>query len=120
MINNVNAKYGHNKVVVKNINNKIRKKLITIDVKKLTWEEKKNIIQTKLIDVYGDIPNGISFIKIRSRDIINNIDGLRLLVKCDWIKRNRFFDYNGVFHFGTLINAINKEIEGTTKQTILK
>ena len=117
-ITNVKPNHEKTKKFVKNFSGKVRKVFITLDVKGKTWEEKKKIVQDKLIKTYGDIPDGVVFSKRATKDR-NNPDGLRLFVLCSWIKRNRFHDNKGFFPFGSLCNAINKQVEGRTKNNIL-
>ena len=100
--------------------NKLRKKLIQLKTAGLTFQEKKELVLKELIKTYGEVPNGISIVKRITKKTDVNPDGLRILVNCDWIKRNRFNDYHGIFRFGRLVKAINKEIEGKTRDSIKK
>jgi hypothetical protein len=118
-IRNVKINNRFTKEVQETFNGRMRKKLVTLNVKGKSWEQKKNLIYDKLIKIYNDIPEGVSFHKRKTKDIKNNPDGLRVFVKCDWIKRNRFDDQKGIFNFGTLIQAINRQIAGRTKKNIL-
>lgn len=120
IINNVKANYKKTKEISQNINGKIRKKLVTLNVKGMDWEEKEKIIKENLIKIYSTIPNGITISKRKTSDKDNNPDGLRIFVKCNWIKRNRFHDYKGTYPLGSLLQAINRQIEGKTKENILK
>lgn len=113
------SNYKYIKEVKKTFNGRMRKQLIILDVKGKTWETKKELVHKKLIKSFYGVPNGVSFHKRKTSDLKNNPDGLRLFVKCSWIKRNRFDDKNGVFHVGSLIQAINRQIEGKTKDNIL-
>ena len=119
-MNNIKANTDYCKEVKTTTKGKIRKVLSTIDVYGKTWNEKRKIIEEILIKSYGKIPDEISFYRIKTKDFENNIDGLRIFVVCDWIKRNRFYDNKGIFKIGSLLNAINKQIEGKTKENILK
>lgn len=118
-IKNVKANNDFTKHVVKTFNGRMRKKLVVLEVEGKTWEEKKELINKKLVRAYGKLPNGISFEKRKTNDKKNNPDGLRFFVKCFWIRRNRFHDYKGIFHLGTLIQAINRQIKGKTRNNIL-
>ena len=117
-INNVNVNHDNHKEMIQTISGRIRKKLKVFDTDNLSWDDKKKMITEYLIDTYGEIPQGVSFSKRKTKDK-HNPDGLRIFVICDWIKRNRFYDENGVFKIGTLINAINKQIEGKTNPKIM-
>jgi len=98
---------------------KMRKKLIKFDVSGMTFAEKKELITNEMIKVFGEFPNDVTIMKRSTRKTDVNPDGLRILVHCKWIKRNRFYDYNGLFSFGRLVKAINKQIEGKTRRSIL-
>lgn len=117
-INNVKVNNDNHKEMVQTIGGRVRKKLKVFDVDNLTWENKKTLITEHLFETYGDIPDGITFSARKTKDS-HNPDGLRIFVRCSWIKRNRFYDNKGIFPIGTLINAINKQIEGKTKSNIL-
>lgn len=106
------------KHTIRSKNGKLRRKLIILNVSGLSWTKKKNLIHKHLIKVFGQVPSGIVFDKRKTKDI-NNPDGLRLFVRCNWIKVNRFYDYKGEFKLGTLIEAINRQIENKTKNNIL-
>ena len=86
----------------------VRRKLCIVDVNGKSFEEKKEILGSRLKDTYGTIPKGVSFKKMQTRKSIQNPDGIRVLVYCNWIKRNRFYDENGKFKFGRIVKAINK------------
>ena len=107
------------KEITQTVRGKIRKQLKVIDVSGMTWIQKKNEIEEHLYIAYNKIPDGITFSKRKTKDIKNNPDGLRIFVLCNWIKRNRFYDDGGIFKIGSLMQAINKHIEGTTRKNIL-
>lgn len=98
----------------------LRNQLIEYNVSGMTWTEKKELIEKEMKLVYGDIPKGVSFLKRETKKNEVNPDGLRLFVYCEWIKRNRFYDYKGILRVGRIFKAINKQIEGKTKKDILK
>lgn len=118
-ITNVKSNYTYCKEVVKTIDGRIRKKLIVMDVSGKTVAEKRKLISDKLLKAYGAIPDGITFSKRKTKDK-HNPDGYRIFVVCEWINRNRFYDDKGEFKIGTLMTAINKQIDGQTKKQILK
>jgi uncharacterized protein YfkK (UPF0435 family) len=98
------------KEITQTIRGKIRKKLKVINVSNMTWEQKKNEIKEHLYMAYGNIPDGLTFSKRKTKDIKNNPDGLRIFVLCNWIKRNRFYDDGGKFKLGAFIVNINEHI----------
>ena len=106
------------KHTVETKNGRLRRVLKVLNVSGLSWTRKKNLIQKHLIDTFGTIPSGVVFDKRKTKDI-NNPDGLRVFVRCNWIKVNRFYDYKGEFKIGTLIEAINRQVENKTKKSIL-
>lgn len=89
---------------------KTRKQLIVLDFTGKKWKEKETIIKDELIKNYGKSPPNISIIKRSTKKNKYNIDGLRVLVRCNWLKKQRHYDYRGKFNLGTLFKAINKEI----------
>jgi hypothetical protein len=117
---NVRSNYDHSKEAINSLKGKVRVQLSIENVAGKTWLQKKNLVMNKLLKVFGDIPTGVSFAKRETRDLENNPDGLRIFVICDWIKRNRFHDNKGIFHMGSLIQAINRQIEGKTKKRLLR
>ena len=117
---NVKSNKDYCKEIVTTISGRIRRQLSVMDVSGKTWSEKRKDIHDFFIKVYGDIPNGVSFARRKTKDLKNNPDGLRIFVLCSWIKRNRFFDKDGIFHMGSVLQAINKQIEGKTNKKILK
>ena len=118
-ITNVKSNATYSKEVVRTITGKIRKQLVTMNVSDKTLQEKKKKVTKTLLKIYGAIPDGVSFSKRKTKDS-HNPDGYRLFVVCSWIKRNRFYDINGIFKIGSLVQAINRQIDGTTKKCILK
>ena len=118
IIKNVKSNYTYCKEVITTINGRIRKKLSVLDVSEKTLTEKREIITKRLLRVYGAIPDGVRFSKRKTKDPFNP-DGYRIFVMCDWIKRNRYYDEKGKFKIGSLIYAINKQIEGKTNKNIL-
>lgn len=108
-----NVKFGEDDIheIVEIGDNKYRKKLIILDTKGMIYEDKKKIIVKELKKVYGEIPKGITFEKIKTEKTKIIPDGFRILIKCDWIKRNRFYDYNNGLKFGRILKAINKHIK---------
>jgi len=117
-IRNVKSNYTYCKEVIKTMDGRIRKKLSVLDVSEKTLTEKREIITKRLLRVYGAIPDGVRFSKRKTKDPFNP-DGYRIFVMCDWIKRNRYYDEKGKFKIGSLIVAINKQIEGKTNKNIL-
>jgi len=119
IIDNVKANHIYCKEVIRTMSGRIRKKLRILDVSGKTLKEKKILIEQDLLKIYGNIPDGIRFSKRKTKDK-HNPDGFRLFVICEWIKRNRFYDVGGTFKIGSLMQAINNQIEGKTKINILK
>jgi hypothetical protein len=97
-----------------------RNQLIEHNVSGKLWNEKKELVEKEMKFLYGCIPTGISLLKRETKKTDINPDGLRIFVHCDWIKRNRFYDYKGVLKLGRIFKAINKQLEGKTKSNILK
>lgn len=118
-ITNVNSNQDYSKEVVKTVSGRIRKKLAVMDVSGKTWNDKRKDVKKVLMKVYKDIPDGINFARRKTKDLNNNPDGLRLFVLCSWINRNRFYDEKGIFNIGSLLQAINRQIDGKTKKNIL-
>lgn len=100
-------------------NGTLRNKLTVLNVAGKVWKEKRDLVQEKLEVAFERMPEGVAFCKRKTPKNKWNPDGLRLLVHCAWIRRNRFYDEDGMFKLGTLIKAINKQIEGETKYHIL-
>ena len=75
----------------------------------MTWEEKKIMIEEKITDKFGEIPEGVTFKKLnmKSGSCETNPDGMRLLVNIEGLRRQRLYDYKGRFK----LNRIYKEIE---------
>jgi len=105
--------------VVESDNSKYRKKLIKLDVSGLTYNEKKELLKNEIEKSCPSIFDDISFKKISTRKSVHNPDGIRILIHCNWIKRNRFFDLDGKFRLGTVYKAYNKYKTGTTNESIL-
>ena len=120
-IENVQAQPVCTHTLTESVRGKLRNKLTVLDVAGKTWKEKRDMIYELLIHDFGEIPEGVSFMrrKTNAKDKKNNPDGLRILVYCTWIKRNRFYDENGKFNYGTVVKAVNKQIIGFTKKHIL-
>jgi len=102
-----------------NKNKVLRKRLIVLDVSAMEYGAKKKLIETQLLKTFGEIPSGVSFDIRFTKKSKHNPDGKRIFIRCDWIKRNRFHDMDGKFHYGTLIKAIKKRLLGTIKPQIL-
>lgn len=98
----------------------LRNKLRTFDVKGLPYKEKRDMIHKEIMDTFDDIPDGIHFSKMQTKKNENNPDGYRVLVSCDWLTRQRFYDRKGVYGIGRLVKAINKEIKGITRDRLKK
>jgi len=100
-------------------NGVLRKRLVVLDVSAISYEKKKEMIEEKLIRTFGEIPEGLTFDVRFTKKTNKNPDGKRVFVRCSWIKRNRFHDNEGKFHYGTLVKAINKHLLGQTKPNIM-
>ena len=99
---------------------KMRNKLTVLDVAGMPWKEKRDWIHKELVTAFGEIPDGVMVVKRKTKPDKWNPDGLRIMVHCAWLKRQRFDDYRGDYKLGTLIKAINKQIDGKTKRRLLK
>ena len=118
-IKNVNTQPVMAHTLTEDKNGKLRNQLTILDVSGKTWKEKRDMIHEQLVYVYEDVPEGISFLKRKTPVNEWNPDGLRILVHCSWIERNRFYDEFGQFKLGTVIKAVNRQVEGKTKDHIL-
>jgi len=119
LIKNVNTNTDDLHEIIETGDNKFRKKLVKINMVGLNFDSKKELIKKELEKTYGSIPEGITFRKLSTQKSHDNPDGFRVLLNCNWIKRNRFYDYKGEFKLGRVFKAINKQIEGTTNKDIL-
>lgn len=118
-ITNVKSNHNATHTISTTKTGKDRNQLTILDVDGMEWQEKKELVEKELKNIYEEIPDGISFIKRKTWPDENNPDGLRIFVHCCWIKRNRFHDNYGKFELGRLVKAINKQIDGETRKRIL-
>ena len=98
----------------------MRKVLVVLNVSGLNFNEKKVLITDKLKEVYGEIPEEIKITRVTTRPDNYNPDGWRILVECNWLKRQRFHDDKGIYRFGTLLKSINNFILNKTNKRLLK
>ena len=76
----------------------------------MMFEQKKELIEKKLMDWYGKIPDGCSIEKlpIRGGETDDNPDGLRVLIHIKGESRQRNYDNKGIFKFGRFIKRFSK------------